>query len=183
VSEVADRYRRVADGFSAKLAGVGTNGWSSPSPCDGWSARDVTVHVIRTTASVRGLLGDDGPEVDADGDLVAQWAARHASVEAALADPSHASTELKSGFGNQTFESLVGRLLCSDTLVHTWDLARATGQDERLDPAAVAAALGMLEPLDETLRRPGGFAPKRPVAAGADDQTRLLAFCGRDPKG
>ena len=33
-------------------------------------------------------------------------------------------------FGEQTFESLVGRLVCSDTLIHTWDLARATGQVE-----------------------------------------------------
>ena len=63
-------------------------------------------------------------------------------------------------FGEQTFESLVCRLLCADTLLHTWDLARATGQDDRLDPAAVAAALEFLGPLDEAIRRPGGFAAK-----------------------
>ena len=88
MSEVADRYRRVADGFSATLAGVGPKGWDSPSPCAGWSARDVVVHVLRTTAGVRGLLGDEVTEPDDDSDLVAQWAVARTSVEAALGDPA-----------------------------------------------------------------------------------------------
>ena len=47
-------------------------------------------------------------------------------------------------FGEQPFESLVGRLLCADTLIHTWDLARATGQPEALDPGGVAKAADVL---------------------------------------
>jgi uncharacterized protein (TIGR03086 family) len=82
-------------------------------------------------------------------------------------------------FGEQTFESLVGRLLCTDTLVHSWDLARATGQDEQLDPAAVAASAELLTPIDEAIRRPGGFAPKIDPPGDADEQTQFLCFCGR----
>ncbi len=62
---------------------------------------------------------------------------------------------------------------------HTWDLARATGQDERLDPEGVSTALTFLVPIDEAIRRPGGFAAKIDPPAGADEQTRLLNFCGR----
>jgi hypothetical protein len=82
-------------------------------------------------------------------------------------------------FGEQTFESLIGRLVCSDTLIHTWDLARSTGQDEVLDPDAVAKAFESLAPLDDAIRRPGGFAPKIAPAPGANAQIRFLNFCGR----
>ena len=83
-------------------------------------------------------------------------------------------------FGEQTFESLVGRLVCTDTLIHTWDLARATGQDETLDPGAVAKAMESLGPMDEAIRRPGGFGAKISPAPGADAQRQFLNFCGRD---
>jgi hypothetical protein len=54
------------------------------------------------------------------------------------------------------------------------------GTGEPLDPAAVARAAELLAPLDEAIRRPGGFAPKIEPAEGADEQTRFLNFCGRD---
>jgi uncharacterized protein (TIGR03086 family) len=82
-------------------------------------------------------------------------------------------------FGEQPFESLVGRLLCTDTLIHTWDLARATGQDESLDPGAVAKAIEFLAPIDDAIRRPGGFGPKIDSPPDAGNQTRLLNFTGR----
>ncbi|MFB9412641.1 hypothetical protein [Dactylosporangium matsuzakiense] len=55
-----------------------------------------------------------------------------------------------------------------EVLVHTWDLTRATGGAEPLDPGPIAevhAAAG-----------PYAAAP-----AGADGQTLLLRFAGRRP--
>jgi len=63
--------------------------------------------------------------------------------------------------------------------VHSWDIARATGQDERLDPAGVAYAFEMLRPNDEALRGPGSFGPKIEPPPDADEQTRFLCFLGR----
>ncbi|MGH9091273.1 MAG: TIGR03086 family metal-binding protein, partial [Acidimicrobiales bacterium] len=113
------------------------------------------------------------------GYLAAQWSVAGAAVAGALDDPDRSARTVGGMFGEQPFESLVGRLLCADTLFHTWDLARATGQDEHLDEGAVAAAMTFLEPIDETIRRPGGFAPKLPPPPGADAQVRLLCFGGR----
>ena len=79
------------------------------------------------------------------------------------------------------FESLVGRLLCADTLIHTWDLARTTGLDESLDPEAIAKASEFLTPIDDAIRRPGGFEPKIDPSPDADAQTKLLNFAGRGP--
>lgn len=118
-------------------------------------------------------------EVDQDADLVPQWEHATSAVLGALGDPAKAAVTVGGMFGEQSFELLVSRLLCSDTLYHTWDLARATGQDERLDEDAVAKAIEFLAPLDDAIRRPGGFAPKIEPPKGADLQTQLLCFGGR----
>lgn len=74
---------------------------------------------------------------------------------------------------------MIGRLLCGDTLVHTWDIARSTGQDETLDPVGVSHAFAMLLPNDEAIRGAGSFGPKIEPPPGADEQTRFLCFLGR----
>jgi uncharacterized protein (TIGR03086 family) len=142
--------------------------------------RDLVAHVIGTHRTVFATLGrGDAADVDKNGDLVSAFTDARRSIEEALGDPE-ASVQTTSGmFGEQPFESLVGRLLASDTLIHTWDLARATGQDERLDPDAVEKTNEFLVPIDDAIRRPGGFAPKLAPPSGADAQTVLLHFCGR----
>lgn len=180
MAEVSERYRRVADDFGARLNQVTADQWSRPTPCSEWDVTELVAHVITThRRMVANLHGSSTAEVDPGGDLVVRWIEASAAMRAALADPELASRGVKGMFGEQSFESLVSRLLCADTLCHTWDLARATGQDDRLDPEAVDKATDFLAPLDEAIRRPGGFAPKIEPPAGADPQTRLLNFTGR----
>ena len=64
--------------------------------------------------------------------------------------------------------------------MHTWDLARATGRDETLDPDECAAMLAGMEPMDECCGQ-RQYGPRVPVPDDADAQTRLIAFIGRDP--
>jgi uncharacterized protein (TIGR03086 family) len=180
MSEVSERYGRVSDGFGARLDRVGANQWSLPTPCSDWNVSDLAAHVITTHRRVvANLAGSPAAEADSGGDLAVQWSEASAAVKAALADPDRASQMVNGMFGEQSFESLVSRLLCADTLFHTWDLARATGQDDQLDADAAAKAMEFLAPLDEAIRRPGGFAPKIDAPADADLQTRLLNFGGR----
>ena len=180
MTEIAERYGRIADGFSRRLADVGAQQWSASTPCTEWTVRDLVGHVVRTTHAVYGNLdGTPAPEVDVEADLAGQWQRAHVAVAGALADPARAGTMVGGMFGEQPFESLVSRLLCADTLVHTWDLARATGQDEVLDTEGTLRALEFLTPIDDAIRRPGGFGPKIIPDADADDQTRFLNFCGR----
>ncbi len=44
--------------------------------------------------------------------------------------------------------------------MHTWDLARATGQDERLDPDFCAHLLSGMEQMEEVLRSSGQYGPR-----------------------
>ncbi len=66
-------------------------------------------------------------------------------------------------------------------MIHTWDLARATGLDETLDPIEVHRMLEGVQPFDEILRSSGQFGPKVMVPNSADEQTKLVAFMGRQP--
>jgi len=180
MSETADRYRRIAAAFAARVDAVDPPHWSDPSPCSEWTARDVAAHVIGTNRRVVASLdGSEPVPVDSEGDLARQWQEASEAVGEALDDQARASRTTSGMFGEQSFESLVSRLLCTDTLIHTWDLARATGQDEHLDPDSVTKARAFLESLGDAIRRPGGFAPRIEPAPDADAQTELLNFCGR----
>jgi len=65
--------------------------------------------------------------------------------------------------------------------LHRWDLARATGQDETLDPDRCAEMFEGMEPMEEVLRQSGHYGPRIDVPEDADAQTKLLAFIGRTP--
>lgn len=180
MSAVADRYRRLAAGFTDRVTAVPYDRWSSPSPCEGWTARDVVRHIIEGGAIFLGLIDRElppGPSVDEA--PITAWTTARDAVQAALDDPSVATTGYESELGRMTFEQAIDRFFNLDVLVHTWDLARAAGLDERLDPADVHDAFEAVKPMDEMLRTSGAFGPKLDPPPGADEQARLLAFVGR----
>ena len=71
--------------------------------------------------------------------------------------------------------------LTQDVTVHTWDLARAVGADDRLDADLCAWCVGRLPRDPETLVASGMFGPPVEVPPDADPQVQLLARLGRDP--
>lgn len=182
-TEAADRYRRVADAFGDRVRAVPPGAWDNPSPCEGWVARDVVRHLTEwLPAFFFGTWGLDHPTIPSvDDDPVAAWQALDGALRAALADPAVAGSQRDTRMGPATFAGMVDTICTGDVLVHTWDLARATGQDEALDPDEVRRMLDGIEAHDEAMRESGHYGPKVPVPDGADEQTRLLAFLGRRP--
>lgn len=177
----AERFSRVAGRFADRVDEVPPHAWSNPSPCAGWTARDVVEHLLDWVPSVIGKSGIEFPPLPADEPAVA-WAALSATLQAALDDPDIAQRTFDAGPpGELTVEGAIDMLVVGDVLVHTWDLARAAGLDERLDEDIVAAMLDGILPMDEVLRASGHYGPKVVVADDADVQTKLLAFTGRDP--
>jgi uncharacterized protein (TIGR03086 family) len=69
--------------------------------------------------------------------------------------------------------------LFADHLVHGWDLARAIGADERLDPELVDACARWFTEMEDGYRSSGAIGPRPEAPPGADPQTRLLAAFGR----
>jgi uncharacterized protein (TIGR03086 family) len=112
---------------------------------------------------------------------VGAWRALRDAIDAALADPTVADEVRDIMPGAMRFAAAVDQLGTSDIVMHQWDLARATGGDERLDPDEVHALLVGMEPMDEVLRASGHYGPRVEVPDDADEQTRLIAFIGRQP--
>jgi uncharacterized protein (TIGR03086 family) len=128
---------------------------------------------------VLGLLGGPVTPADPAGDLLAQWSEASGALLGAVRDPDRAETEVQAFAGPTRFSSLVGDLACADTVVHTWDLARATGQPETLDAGAVEHCAGVIAGFGEAMRRPGGFGPPLDCPGDADAQSKFLHFTGR----
>ncbi|MFE3761573.1 TIGR03086 family metal-binding protein [Streptomyces sp. NPDC059104] len=180
-SSVPELYGRIAERFGELILNSPPGRWEDPSPCSGWTAWDVAAHVVSNHR--RAVAGLDGSGYSAPGrgeDLAQAWDAASGEIKAALRDPAKAHALLGEEFGSIPFEEFVRRMACADTLIHGWDLARATGQDEVLDPEAVAVATDILLPEDGEIRMPKAFGAKVSSAADADAQTRLLNFLGRD---
>jgi uncharacterized protein (TIGR03086 family) len=179
----AERHRHISRTFTDRVLGV--RSWDAPSPVAGWTARDVVRHLIDWTttfvASGTGIELPRGPSVDDD--PVTAWRIHSDGVQALLDDPATARRELTHPrIGRPSLESALDRFYNSDVFMHTWDLARATDQDDWLDPDYCAEILAELERVDERiLRNPDVFGPRVEVPADADAQTRLIGFIGRDP--
>jgi uncharacterized protein (TIGR03086 family) len=86
-------------------------------------------------------------------------------------------SEYPEGSGRDV-DTFVGRMI-GDALIHTWDLARAVGGDEHLDPDLVPLVSVGLEHLSPAMRAPGRYGDAIEAPAGADAQTRMLALAGR----
>ncbi len=181
MTEIADRYDTLAGAMQARIAAVPEDRWASPAPCEGWTARDVVQHLVDTPAIFFGMIDEPAPSggPSVDDDPVGAFQHVRSAVLAALADPAVAERGYDGMLGSSTFEKGVDRFLCADLVVHAWDLARATGQDERLDPAEVDRLYEAMLPMDEHMRAPGAFGPKVEPPPDADAQTRLLCFLGR----
>jgi uncharacterized protein (TIGR03086 family) len=181
MTETSERYARLAGEMAERIAAVPADGWDAVTPCEGWTARDLLDHLLDGPTGLFTTAGLDPlpPGPDRAEDPVGAFNHVSEAVCAALETPEAATATFDTPAGPQTFESAVSQFLCGDLVVHQWDLARATGQDEALDLDEVRAMHAALLPMDEILRMPGIFGPKVEPPPDADEQTAFLAFLGR----
>src|SRR5918912_311683 len=137
----ADRHRQIGSTFTARVRG--TRDWDVPSPVAGWSARDVVRHLVEWFPSFlsagAGVDLPRGPSVDQD--PVAAWVVHCAGVQAVL-------------------DEAIDRFYTADVFMHTWDLARATGQDDRLDPDFCALLLAGMVEVEDAMRSSGQYGAR-----------------------
>jgi len=179
---VAERYRRRAAEFTRRVLAVPDGAWHAPSPCAGWSARDVLAHMLDNHREMPGYAGltltiDTPVERDPYG----AWQQARERMQDLLQDPARARAEYTGHFGNVSIADTVDRFLGCDLIVHAWDIARATGQDETLPAHEVTAVYEQMLPLRDMLRMPGVCGPEVSVPADAPIQDRLLGLMGRRP--
>ena len=183
-----DLLSRAGDGFAQRLARVQPDQWTAPTPCTEWDVRALVNHVVGANRRYTMLLhGATAGEVDATRtvdhlghDPDASFAATAAELNAAFREPGALARTAHHPAGERTGAQLL-EMRVLDVAVHTWDLARAIGADESLDPDVTAFAL-TLQDTFEAARERGSFAPppsKTPAHLSA--QGRLLHLLGRRP--
>ena len=180
----AQEFRDIGGRFGAVVAGVRPDQWDDPSPVEGWAARDVVRHLVEWFPSFLANGADvrlpAGPSVDDD--PAGAWNHLQREVQALLDDPASQDRVLSNQhIGSVALPEAVSRFFTGDVFMHTWDLARATGQDDTLDPDLCATMLAGMEPIEDVMRGSGQYGQRVEVPADADAQTRLLGFIGRDP--
>jgi len=176
----AENHSRAAARFADCIAG--TADWTVATPVKEWQARDIVVHLLDWFP---GLLASGSeirlPDVDT-GDLASAWAERSADVQSFLDDPDVIAAPFTSPmFGDITIGGMVDQFYTADIVMHTWDLARATRQDDTLPQEFVAGAYEGMSAMADVIRSSGQFGDQQPVADDAPLQDRFIAFIGRDP--
>jgi uncharacterized protein (TIGR03086 family) len=180
------------DGAAGLVAAVGDEQWDRPTPCSDWTVRQLVNHLVggnRLTARVvRGeqlpppeQLGRRGHVDQLGDDPLGAYRSSADEVLAALRAPGALERTHALPAGTLPGPGVV-HLRTVETLVHGWDLARATGRPapfpDDLCEQELRFSRDLLDRMPEE-RRP--FAPSRPVADDAATIDRLAALLGRIP--
>lgn len=176
--EVIDRVTSIVQAFDRRVQAAPADSWDNASPCEGWTARDVVVHVGNNLFGIgSAFAGIESRAITEDEDIVSAWNEARDLLLNTL-PTADLTMALPGPMGKMPAGQMLGRLVATDVLVHTWDLARAVGGDEQLDAESVAGAYSGLKPMDTMIRIPGVFGPRIDVT-GVDLQTEFLSFLGR----
>ena len=180
MNTTATAYDAADQPLTAVLDAVPADRWAAPSPCEGWSARDVLDHLVSTQREFltgRGAELGDAPDVDAD--PAAAWRDHAERVAEALADDALAQRAYDGFFGPTTVGATFEQFYVWDMLVHRWDLARAVGADDALSDAELDRVEAGADSFGDALHLEGICRPAVEPPPGADRQARVLARLGR----
>ena len=181
------------DGTGRLVAAVTEEQWALPTPCSDWTVRQLVNHVVGgNRLFTRVLSGEPLPPRDQLGaraaedqlgtDPAAAYARSAADLLSALRAPGVLAGTYTVPAATLPGPAIV-HLRTVETLVHGWDLARAT---DRPAPFPEALAEGELAFSRDLLGRiPEGrhpFGSSQPVDDDAPAIDRLAALLGRDPR-
>lgn len=186
--EALDQLSEALESVRPLVAGVRADQWSAPTPCAEWSVHDLLNHLVGGNLLYAGVLSGGGPvtvppaqTVDRLGsDPLGAWTDSAQALLDAFGAPGALEQTITVPFGTVPgFAALHLRII--ESLVHGWDLARATGQTGDF-PAYLAEqglAIAQLRLGDIPADR-SPFAPSVPITDDAPAIDRLAACLGRD---
>ncbi|RFU85809.1 TIGR03086 family protein [Streptomyces triticagri] len=186
-TQLLDRHAAALDLFADRVHRVGEDQWDLPTPCTEWSVRDLVNHLTAEQLWVPSLVRDGATMAEVgdafDGDVVGADPATAFDTAAEGArevfrEPGALDRTVHLSFGDTPCAHYCAQMV-TDLVVHSWDLSRGIGADERLPDDLVAYAVREVTPYAADLAKSGVFGPAVEPPAGADVQTKLLALLGR----
>jgi uncharacterized protein (TIGR03086 family) len=191
-----DRRRMLLDSYenaAVIVSGIDAEDLGQPTPCRKYDVAGLVGHIVeagrRAAALGRGQTpppGDDSPHVELSD---APWQLRQAAEDARQSwnDDSRLSSRFTMPWGEEYMGAALVDMYLTELAAHAWDLARATGQINKLESSIAEAALegarATIKPEYRDMVEPGSpYGAEVPPPPGADDWERLAAFMGRDPR-
>ena len=160
------------------------------TPCHGWTVRDLLQHVVGgnrvAVIALEGGSRDDVLAVFQDDlladDFLVAWRDSADDQRTAFAEADDLSALVHHPIGDVPGAQMLGFRI-GDLTLHSWDLARAIGADETLDPECAEYVLAALLPMRDHIKEVGVFGegPSGTVPDDAPTQLRLLDLAGRRP--
>jgi uncharacterized protein (TIGR03086 family) len=172
--ELLDLYSRASTWTKEKVPVAATQ-LDARTPCDDWDVRALLNHMLDTQRYFLGAArGEDAsPPSPTPPNLI---------TDDPAADFDRTRDEMLHAFGEPGVLDKTGISLgiaFSDQLMHGWDLARATGQDDTMPQGLPDAAYELIHGRFTADERKGIFKPEVAVRADASPQEKLLAYTGR----
>jgi uncharacterized protein (TIGR03086 family) len=171
------------------LRRVGDDQWTLPTPCSEWSVFEVANHIVAAGDYFMAMLDGASKEGALDRllapdvlqpDPVSAFVAQRPALRDAFSAPGALDR-----IGHWVLGDLTGGQLLhgcvAETTIHTWDINRATGNDQQLDPQLAEIALATVQQLAPIFVANGFAAPSVELPADAPLQHRLVACSGRRP--
>jgi uncharacterized protein (TIGR03086 family) len=172
-------HERAQETFARVLAGVEPDQLEGRTPCPEWSVWAVIDHVVGGNWRVAGK--EEATPATAE-ELVAAHAESASAAHATFSAPDGLTRTFHIRIGDIPGSAYIG-LRITDTLVHAWDIATATGQPTDLDPEIAEAMLDMSQQrITADFRGEGKpFGSEQECGDDRPMADRLAAFLGRRP--
>lgn len=181
--QISELMRRSATTACPVVRGVRPDQFSRTTPCTEYDVRALLNHLFQVVVNFQALARKESPDMGTTPDhLTGDWAHRFEvetdKLVAAWSDPA-ALEGVSAGMGLP--QPVVAQMAVLDLTVHSWDLARATGQQHQPDPDVAVALFETFSALAPIARANGVFGEPVPVPDDASAFPRLLGVIGRDP--
>ena len=155
--------------------------WDAPTPCDGWTVRDVLVHVVETERDFldkHDLSPGSAPDMT---DPVSAWRTHVTGIADVLARDGVAERAYDGYFGPTTVAATMADFYGWDLVIHGSDIARATDQSWSISEAEADALHAVADGWGDALHSEGVCSAPIAVPDDASPTDRLLGRLGRDP--
>lgn len=178
-------YEKAISVARDALSAVSADQLSGATPCASWDVAALINHMVGAQHFFLARMTGQPPSGEQDfasGDYVAAFDEASTRSLAAFQEEGALQRTVSLPFGDMPGAGVLG-LAATDTFQHSWDLAKATGQDTDLAPELAEGLLAQAkEMIQPAFRGPDGapFGPEKLCDDSASNADQLAAFLGRD---
>ena len=180
-------HKKAGENTKKIFEGVKDEDWKKDSNCPPWTVHDLANHIVSENLWVKPLI--EGKTIEDvgfqfEGDMLGDDPVRSYENSIEEASESFSQSGAMEATVHLSYGDFPGRVYCShrivDLVIHGWDLAVSTGQDDNLPGELVQAVWTIIEPDLQQMQESGYFGKPVTIPEDADPQTKLLGALGRD---